>query len=126
MRRHFVLATAIALVGSGCIDTACTLIGCSSGLRVKFLTPPSAPYRIEATSGLPQGQVYVFECVNLSMCGADSILLTDYLPPSATIKVITAAGTTTTAVTPEYSNFQPNGSRCGPTCTSATVQVPFP
>jgi hypothetical protein len=126
MRRHLVLITAILLVTSGCIDTACTLIGCSSGLRVKFLTPPSGPYRIEATSGLPLGATYVFECANLSMCIGDSILLTDYLPPSATIKVITASGTTTTQVTPEYSKFQPNGSRCGPTCTVGLVQVPFP
>ena len=126
MRRHFVLSTALLLATSGCINGACTLIGCSSGLRVRFLTPPTAPYRIEATSGLPQGAVYVFECVNLAMCNGDSILLTDYLPPSATIKVITAAGTTTTDVTPEYSKFQPNGSRCGPTCTVATVQVSFP
>ena len=126
MRRHFVLIAAVLLTASACIDSACTLIGCSSGLRIQFASPPTTAYRIEATSGFAQGPKYVFDCPNVAMCNAPTIQLNDYLPPTVTINVITAAGTTTTEVNPEYSKFQPNGSRCGPTCTVATVQVPFP
>ena len=126
MRRSLVLATSIVLAGSACFDSACTLVGCSSGLRIDFNAPPTMPFRLEASSGYAGGPAYVFECTVVAQCNAQYVFLTDYLPPSATIKLTTAAGTTTLDVTPAYGKFQPNGSRCGPTCTVATVQIHFP
>ena len=56
MRRSLVLATSIVLAGSACFDSACTLVGCSSGLRIDFDAPPTMPFRLEASSGYAGGR----------------------------------------------------------------------
>ena len=107
------------LAASGC---SCTLIGCQNGLAVILKTEPTVAYRIEATSGF-SGK-YVCECADPKTCIRP--FFADYLPASVTIKVITAAGSTSTTLNPSYEKSEPNGPHCGPTCTLATVEVPFP
>jgi hypothetical protein len=121
-----VLGAIALLAGSACADTSCTLIGCSNGLRIEFNAPPTSPFRLEASSSFAGGPAYVFECTNVSVCNAQAVFFKDYLPATTKITLTTVAGTTTVDVTPAYSEFQPNGSRCGPTCTVATVQIHYP
>ncbi len=130
LRRPFRLAASALLTFSlGCsFSIECTLIGCSSGLAVMFSTPATMPYRIEASSAPGLGGSYVFDCPALPgpTCGKDEALLRDYFPGSVTIKVITALGTTTTTLSPEYTETYPNGKRCGPACRRGKVTVDLP
>jgi hypothetical protein len=125
MKRRFLLVSGLGLLAfaSGC---SCTLIGCTNGLRIRLRTAATAPYRIEATSGGFPGATYVYDCPNLDNCFVQEAFFSDYMPQSVTIKVITAAGTTTTTVQPRYEDFEPNGKHCGPTCRVATVEASFP
>jgi hypothetical protein len=117
------LAGGIALLVSAGCDTfrACTLIGCVNGLMIQFAAPPTSAYRVEVSSG--NGTVNVFECPTAQCGGAR---FEDYFPQTATVTVITAAGTTTTTIAPEYTESYPNGHACGPACRRANVTVSPP
>ena len=110
---------------AGCnFARGCTLIGCVNGLIVEFSAPATAPYRIEVRSNALT--VNVYECTVLNQCYPHGAIFQEYFPGEVTIKVVTAAGTTTTSATPTYRESQPNGEGCGPTCRTARVTVPFP
>ena len=98
-------------------DQPCTLIGCTNGLRVTLTHPPAEPYRVDATAGTDT------RSQNCAMGGPCPILLFDFRPMRATINVVAASGTATYDVVPQQSTSQPNGPRCGPTCTNASVTV---
>lgn len=115
----------VALAGCGVLDPSCTLIGCASGLILRFSTPPTSAYRIEVTSPGSSAKV-VLECPASMGCIGDEAMLVDYLPDFATVTIITATATATTQVKPVYSETSPNGERCGPTCRQATVTVTMP
>lgn len=98
-------------------DQPCTLIGCANGLSVTLTSPPAEPYRVDATAGTD---------TRTQNCGTGGLCLIrfiNFLPPRATIQVIAASGTATYDVVPQQSTSQPNGPRCGPTCTNASVMV---
>lgn len=102
---------------------ACTLIGCSDMLIVEFDTTAPASFRMEVTSAL--GTVVSIDCPGSVGCRPNGAQFADFTPGTSTVKVITAAGTTSSSVTPEYHNFKPNGEHCGPTCRIATVKATF-
>lgn len=118
----------IGLVGllavSACGGAAyCTLIGCDSQLTVAFATAPTSPWRVDVVA--QNGATASFDCPDLSRCGP-SASFRDFLPAHATVTVSYGGRTRSTTVTPSYSQVQPNGEGCGPTCTQATVTVPLP
>jgi hypothetical protein len=127
MKRRLAGAFALAMSSTVAVGCECTLVPCQNGLEVQLATPATVPFRIEVSSsgGYP-GAAYVYECKNLGSCLGDRAFFPDFQPVTATISVITATDTTKTDVRPSYSEYQPNGSRCGPTCTVARVEIPFP
>jgi len=123
MKRSLSAACVALLAGCNGISTACTLIGCNSGLLVRLAGTPTGPYRIEVFSH-PDAPRYVFDCANPATCGDARFV--DYTPASVTVRVTTAAGTREETVQPAYSTSRPNGPNCEPTCTQGTVTVPLP
>jgi hypothetical protein len=122
-RRRFQL-TGVAVLGMSAACSAwvdCTLIGCSDMLVVEFDAQPSTPFRVEVTN--PFGTFVSIDCPTGMACRPNGAAFPDFTPATATVKVITAAGTTTTTVSPAYTNVKPNGEHCGPTCRIATVKV---
>jgi hypothetical protein len=126
MRRHFVLTTAVLLAASGCIDTACTLIGCVSGLFIQFDKAPEYPYRVELTTGGSTTRTFLQECPSSAKCGPGMAYFPDYFPSAVTITVTTPSGTVTKLVEPTYQESYPNGRGCGPACKSAQVTMALP
>jgi len=113
------------VLASGCeLVRACTLLPCLNGLMIGFTTKPTIGYRVEVRTPGFSGAVHVVECAQPNNC--TDPYFQDFFPQTAEIKVITATGTTTTTVTPEYKESQPNGKGCGPTCRQAQVTVAPP
>jgi hypothetical protein len=126
MRTHRLLLSSVLLTLAGCqgITGACTLIGCHSGLVVQLDRAPAGAYRIEAFVA-ESGPRQVFDCAGVAQCGAET-RFDDFTPETVTVRVITAAGTTTQTFQPSYSKYQPNGAECGPTCRTAVVTATLP
>ena len=116
--------SALAALGFACgacaSDVVCPSIACANGLKVKLATTPTGPYRIEAT-WLELATPRVYDCADASACAPVTSFL-GYEPETATITVTYAGRTSTTNVTPTYS--QPAANSCG--CESATVTLPLP
>ena len=126
IRRLQVAGLVLLAFSAGCnFARSCTLIGCVNGLFVEFSQPTPGPFRVEVR-GTSSMTVHVYECTSATGCGQGLAMFEDYFPQSVTIKLTTAAGTTTMSATPVYTESQPNGKGCGPTCRSARVTVPAP
>jgi hypothetical protein len=95
----------------------CTLIGCTNALTVTVTNPPAEPYRVDATAGTDT------RSQNCAMGVPCPIHFFNFLPARVTIDVVAASGTATYDVIPLQSTSQPNGPRCGPSCTNANVTV---
>lgn len=123
MRKRRLLLAATAALLAGCNPLGvCTLIGCENGLFVVLDRTPVGAFRIEATvPGDPT--VLAIECVPGGGCHP---LFPDLIAEQVTIRVITQQGTVTQQFQPEYQTSYPNGRRCGPECTQATVTVQLP
>lgn len=127
MYRLLLFPALLLLSGCGSIfgPTACTLIGCESGVEVAFAQRPDAPFRIEAeVPGHPSSR-YVYECDEVSRCGG-RIFFADFTPDVVRIRVVTAAGTTEQIYSPQYSESRPNGPDCEPLCRTARIMLPLP
>jgi hypothetical protein len=122
--RSIYLAGLALLAGCTSLSDVCTLIGCNSGLTVSLAQAPVGGYTIEvfAQAGGPH---FTFECASAAQCGT-AAEFKDFTPDQATIRVTTAAGTREQTVQPTYSQNQPNGPSCGPTCRQASVTVALP
>ena len=122
------LAGCIALAAGPACDTftgttACTEIGCESGLRLTFDAEPPAGTVIEAEApGEPPRRV---ECGLQSSC-AHGVFLPGFTPDRVVIRVVTPSGEAAHEVQPTYEAFQPNGPGCPPTCHVAHVQLGLP
>jgi hypothetical protein len=125
LSRPLFAAAVVASAGVGCDSPfgACTLIGCSSGLRLQFDQPPPDGTIVEVTGSLsPPWRVE---------CGVDSecdlgLYFESFTPSYITVRVVTSAGEATTVHEPQYDKLQPNGEDCGPTCWQATIVVALP
>ena len=125
-RRLHVAGLSLLAFSAGCnFARSCTLIGCINGLFVEFSLSAPTAYRVEVRGTAAQA-VYVYECTPAAQCAGGGARFEDYFPETVIIKVITAAGTTTTTATPVYVESHPNGKGCGPTCRSARVTVSAP
>lgn len=126
MRTHRLLLSSVLLTLAACqgITGACTLIGCHSGLTVKLDGAPAGAFRVEAFVA-ENGPRQVLDCTGVAQCGTE-VRFDNYTPESVTIRVTTAAGVTTQSFQPAYSDYQPNGAECGPTCRTATVTASLP
>ena len=124
MRFPRAVAALLALSLGACAGVGCTLIGCASGLNVRFATTPSGAYHVEVMSQ-ELASPRVFDCANAGgVC--PPITFDGYRPTVATITVTYAGRTGRTEVHPSYEDQYPNGSQCGAACNSATVIVPLP
>lgn len=110
------------LCATGCHGD-CTLIGCYSGLAIRFATPPTAPFHVEAAS--PDSGPRSYDCSNNTGCRAEPNI-TGYVPQTVTLTVTYQGRSTTTTVRPLYQESAPNGKGCSPTCRQATVTLPLP
>jgi hypothetical protein len=117
-------AMAFSLGACSAASISCTLIGCISGLFVKFSAPPTGAYHVEVSSAeSPTPRTY--DCANAAQC-LPVVQFQNYQPATAVVTVTYAGRTTQTEVTPVYETQYPNGKACGGACTSATVTVPLP
>lgn len=114
----------LALLLADCAPTApdgrvCTLIGCDTGLTVEVAGAPAGPYRIELE--VPgEAQRRVIRCDTPGACAPAFF---EVAPEVATVHLVTAAGTRSQQVRPDYRVTQPNGPDCPPRCRQARVLV---
>lgn len=136
----------LAMAGlSGCLG--CTLIGCASGVSIDLLSDTSiadgtyaitlvgengeggnCTIELDATSVDPQSVLCdpgLFAGVLVGASTRDAFLIeAPQLGDEVTIEITQdGAAFFDDTLALEYSTFSPNGDRCGPTCTQASVQV---
>ena len=121
MRLLITLTAAIWVVGCQS-STACTLIGCESGLTVEVQNAPPGPITVQASVIGASGAVYTATCPGTTGC-TNAVFFPAFTPEQARLTITTTAGTRQQDVTPSYTTSQPNGPRCGPTCRNATVRI---
>ena len=130
--RTRVRAAAAGLIAVACsgasTEIVCTLVGCSSGLRVHLSALPSQPFRVEVTEP-GSATAYVFDCTdNPSLC-AQTMFFPDLIAQSSSLTVTVRVGTATRATHVNqvtYSHVRPNGPNCGPDCATADVTAQIP
>jgi hypothetical protein len=109
----------------GCEDDSlsliCTAAGCYSEIEVQLEEEPAGPYRVEADPGGGTAR-YVYACDPTAGC--PPIVFSEFSPYWAIFDVIVGADTTRYEVFPTYTEIQPNGPRCEPTCYVAMVRLP--
>lgn len=106
----------------GVSDTACTLIGCSSGLIVRVSGLPEGP----ATLTLQvEGQPPVIRaCSSAELCELPGVQFTDQTPANATVLVTSGEFSKSFTISnPAYEDLRPNGADCPPVCRSAVVTL---
>jgi hypothetical protein len=129
MRVPRFVAPVLALLLAGCQafvgPLACTDVGCPNGLTVRFDRPPAGAYRIEVVPDHDPALARTLDCPAAEMCGP-AAFVGDFFAESVTLRVTTAAGTTTRQVRPRFQPVYPNGRRCGAACSQAEVTVRLP
>ena len=118
-RQLLSIALCAIIAGCGGGSVSCTALGCPFGLRISLTTPPSGPYRVEATaSGDPT--VYAQDCSG----GPCFVFFPTFRAPQAHIAVIAATGTTTYDKDVPRVVTYPNGPDCGPCEGTQAVTLP--
>lgn len=128
LARHLLLLLPLSLLlCAACTPeseaTACTLIGCESGVTVQLATLPSAPFAVELTPA--GGPSTIKECVTAEACGSE-LFFSGVSADSVTVTVRSAAGESTTRAKAEYAVSRPNGPQCDPECRQARVKATVP
>lgn len=126
MYRMLVIPALLLLSGCGSIigPTACTLIGCESGLEVLFDGAQTEPVRVEAEVPGRPGR-FVLECDGTNRCRG-GVFFADFTPDAVRIRIVSAAGTTEQLYRPTYTERRPNGPNCEPLCRTARVTAVLP
>ena len=122
------LAPLFALLPTGCstVTGNCTLIGCTSGVRVHFAALPTEPFRVEVTTD-GSDVAYVFDCTaDRSRCRQE-IFFPGLTEPRLTVTVRVGSVSRQTEVAKVvYQHSRPNGPNCGPECQTADVTALVP
>jgi hypothetical protein len=113
----------LGLVFATACSTDCTLIGCDSGLVLRFATPLAGSFHVEATS--PDAGSRSYDCATSPGC-LDGAFIVGYFPKTVTLTVTYQGRTATTTVSPTYQESRPNGSGCDPLCRQGIVTLPLP
>jgi hypothetical protein len=109
-----------SMFGSG----DCTLIGCDSGVEVRFSGPVPAVFEIGLTPAGGDERVISCEHAVAGWC-VDGVFFENVTATEAVLHVRWEEGSITQAVQLEYERFQPNGPRCGPLCLLSKAEVEF-
>ncbi len=103
---------------------ACTLVGCMGGLTVRFSPLSTIPYKVAVTIA-GDTTTRVVDCSNLANCQGYPFF-PGVSAAQVTITVISAGGSHSYVVSPQYQTSRPNGPDCPPGCTQATVTLDPP
>ncbi len=122
MRTRSLLFSATAALLAGCMPSVCKEIGCEDGLTVRFDSPPTGAFRMEAFVANQPGE-YAFACTDAAAC---SSMFRGLVAERVTVRLITAQGTFSREFQPRYREVYPNGRRCPAACRQATVAFPLP
>lgn len=130
MRLSAIVAAPILLFAAGCVsssepDGVCTLIGCSSGLRIDLSSALPEGSRLEVFEVATPTQVRTIPCTASQRC-EQFVFLVDYQPTGPIqVRIVTPGRTVTgSAVTPVFQTVTPNGPDCPPSCRQARVNAP--
>lgn len=93
----------------------CTLMGCTSGLRVDLEGTPTAPFTVTATAG---GTTESVTCEQEAGC---DLFFEGFTPSQVTISYESAGEEIEQTFSPTYSLSRPNGEGCPPECLNGTV-----
>lgn len=97
--------------------TACTNLGCETGLHVELEGQPQGAFSITADS--PGGESRVIECTEVTT--GCPLVFVDYTPAEVMLTYESADVTVHETFTPTYALVRPNGPGCSPECLTATV-----
>ncbi len=119
-------------------ERVCTLIGCAASLEVT-LKGKHVPTDFTMTVNSPAGDKVNVHCTEGNAefdppeaarwnpaCPAGGVTFQNFTPQQITVTVRWHEGETTQTLEPVYSDFQPNGPQCEPTCRSGRVDVLIP
>ena len=122
------LAPLLALLLACCraATDVCTLIGCTSGVRVHLSALPAQPFRIEITTN-GNDVAYVFDCTTDSSRCRQDVFFPDLIAVRLTVTVRVGTATRQTEIAPLiYKHSRPNGPNCEPDCQAADVTAFIP
>lgn len=99
---------------------SCTLIGCSSGLRVELEGTPTAPFTLTATAGAAS------ESISCEQATACNLFFEDFTPSQVTISYESGGEEIEQTFSPSYARSRPNGEDCPPECLNGAVTLELP
>lgn len=103
-------------------ETACTLIGCASGVTIEVLGSIPEGSRITLTPAHPNGLARSVVCTAESPC-AGPILIEEFAPETFTVRVSGEGVDFERTFSPAYTVSRPNGPDCPPECRNATITI---
>lgn len=99
-------------------QVACTMIGCSSGVRVVIEGNVPERYTVHVSEGAQTLRTIV--CTADAACDA---FIEDELPTEVVVRITWADHDRDWTVNPTYRDVQPNGPACPPTCRQGTIAI---
>jgi len=147
-RRHFLHTMGVASAGlvlAGCtlgqrppVEQACTLIGCGPSLEVA-LVGEHVPTDFSLSVNSRAGNIVNVHCTEgtakfdppaaarwTPACPAGGVAFQNFAPLQVRLTVRWSEGEVAQDFAPVYSQNQPNGPRCEPTCRAARIEVRIP
>jgi hypothetical protein len=100
------------------VQVACTMIGCSSGVRV--LIEGSAPERYTVHVNASGRTLRTMECTAGNAC---DIFIENETPTEVVVRIVWGDRDREWTVNPTYRDVQPNGPACPPTCRQGTIAI---
>ena len=121
MKKCEIVAVLLTMCVTGC---GCAAVACVNGLNVTLPSVPSVAFRIDVR-GLTDTAIRTFECKTAGNCGQGATF-SSFSDSVAIITVSAAGRSVTTQVTLAYTEGQPNGLACGPSCRQANATAALP
>jgi hypothetical protein len=128
---HTTPLLALLLLACNPEELTCTLRGDLTGLTVELSAMPVGPFTVDiviprSTPTLPVS--YTYRCDGGQLCRTRTVIFPGLVASDFTVRVTTNLGVreTTPPRPVRYTDEFPNGPRCGPRSTTATVQAGIP
>jgi hypothetical protein len=116
---HLAFLLFLAISSTPSCQMTCTLVGCESGLTVRFTG--NVPVGARVTVSSPGQQPATADCPPNLPCPGVFFPRVTWTRVSITIQ--TSTTTISKDLTLTYHDFKPNGSGCGPTCSVSEVEI---
>lgn len=113
----------VAFIACSSVGAVCTLMDCSSGLRIKLSPNARTPWKVQVTD-VDTRITRIFDCnAGFPPPQCPGAFFPDFMPKRIHVVTVANGFIQENDFTPTYASHRPNGRNCPPVCSVAEVMV---